>query len=138
MEGSFRFDNFDHVNAIKKYWGYIVVVLVVYGWTSESFSIGALALLSGIAFVYTLFQAPVWCCAQTRQGVFCRNNAGGVLRGCWIREHRWQKMRMLAKTDNWKRLFSRLFSGVNGATATISAMGTFCSGLAALAGLAVK
>ena len=133
-----RILRFAWVNIAKKYWGYIVILLVIYGWTSGSIGVGALAILSAVAFIYTLFQAPMWCGAPTRQNQHCRNNADGVLRGCWIREHRWQKTKMLVRSDSWGRLFGRLFSGINGATATISALGTFFSGIAAVIGLAVN
>lgn len=126
------------MKTIKKYWGYVVILLIIYGWASGSFSAGALAILSGVAFLYTLFQAPVWCCAHTRGNELCRNNAGGLLRGCWIREHRWQKLKMLAKTESWRNLIGKFFSGLTGSTATFSALGTFFSGVAALVGIAVK
>jgi hypothetical protein len=123
------------MKGIRKYWGYVVILLVIYGWSTASLGAGVLAVLSLIAFLYTLFQAPVWCCAETRQGQYCRNNANGILVGCWIREHRWQKLKMLIKLEHWKQLFGRLFSGINGAAATLASLGTFLSGVAALVAL---
>jgi hypothetical protein len=42
-----------------------------------------------------LFLAPVWCGAFTRKNEFCRNNSWGLLLGCHLREHRWQKFKMI-------------------------------------------
>ena len=63
-----------------------------------------LALLVGFVLVaaastlYFLLSAPLRCIAMGRQGR-CRNNAQGLLRGCWIREHKWQGVKALRGAD---------------------------------------
>ena len=58
-----------------------------------AFMYSVIAILSMLALVYFLFQAPLPCGADTRNGEHCRNNSHGLLLGCWIRQHKWQKAR---------------------------------------------
>lgn len=58
-------------------WGYVVLVIVAYGWFGLGIGPAAIAILSGVVVLYTLFQAPMWCCAETRGGELCRNNLYG-------------------------------------------------------------
>ena len=70
---------------LKKRWGVVVLVVAILGWASDVFGPVVLVTLSGASVLYFLFQAPLWCTAQGRQGR-CRNNAQGLLRGCHLRE----------------------------------------------------
>lgn len=126
------------MKLLGKYWGYAVAVVVVYGWFSGSLGPNILIVLSAVAFLYSLFQAPVWCCAETRNQEFCRNNAKGILMGCWIREHRWQKLKWFVRRSAWGQLSRRLLSGFNGIAASFSAVGTLVSAAAAVITLVVK
>jgi hypothetical protein len=65
--------------------GYAVIVI---------FSVGAIG--------YFLIQAPVWCGAITRGGRLCRNNSTGLLLGCHLREHKWQKIKMTFAPKMWR------------------------------------
>jgi hypothetical protein len=57
-----------------------------------------LLILSAVAFGYFLFQAPLWCGAEIRhdpEGTGCRDNASGLLLGCYRRQHKWQRLKAL-------------------------------------------
>jgi hypothetical protein len=96
---------------------------------------GVIAILSSFVVLYTLFQAPMWCCAPTRQNEPCRNNAYGILLGCHLRQHKWQKLRMAVRTSSWGTLTSRVLSSVGGVAASLSALAGVASALVALAAL---
>ncbi len=50
------------------------------------------AVAAGVV-LYGLFGVPLWCRARNRDGTQCRNNAYGLLAGCSLRQHKWQKLR---------------------------------------------
>ena len=65
---------------------------------------GLVLILSVGAVGYFLFQAPLWCGAITRDGTLCRNNSSGLLIGCHLREHKWQKLKMAFIPKAWREL----------------------------------
>ncbi|MCX4653758.1 hypothetical protein OG249_17880 [Streptomyces microflavus] len=79
---------------LKKRWGVVVLVLGILAWAAQIIGPGLLLLAAGVAVAYFLLSAPLRCIALGRQGR-CRNNAQGLLRGCWIREHKWQGFKAL-------------------------------------------
>lgn len=99
---------------------------------------GIIAALSGVVVLYTLFQAPMWCCATTRNGEPCRNNSYGILLGCHMRQHKWQKMAMIVHADTWAQLMRRVWSSIGGASAAISALAGVASAVAAVATLVLQ
>jgi len=60
---------------LARYWGYILVVILFFGWFYMQLDPVLLGIMSVLVVFYTLFQAPVPCCAKTREYEFCRNNA---------------------------------------------------------------
>jgi hypothetical protein len=97
--------------GLTRYWGYLLFVLVIALWLSQSVGPFALAALGGIVTLYFLFQAPVWCGVDIRkQGETCRNNASGILMGCHLRQHKWQKLKMAFVPTLWSRLNQGLWN----------------------------
>lgn len=98
------------MNAVVKYWGYLTLILVISlllgGYAGTQFIV-ALALVTSL---YFLIQAPVWCGAPTRGEQLCRNNASGVLIGCHLRQHKWQKLKWMITPPMWRRLNRGLWS----------------------------
>jgi hypothetical protein len=78
---------------LTRYWGYLAVVLAVAGYFLHSLGLAVILALSLAALGYFLFQAPMWCGAETRKGEWCRNNSYGLLRGCSFRQHKWQRVK---------------------------------------------
>ncbi|WP_244418962.1 hypothetical protein [Streptomyces hygroscopicus] len=62
----------------------------------------------------------------------CRNNASGLLLGCHIRQHRWQKLKMLVARRQIRAFCSGLFSDGKATIVTLAGIGSFVSGLVAL------
>jgi hypothetical protein len=51
--------------------------------------------LAVAALGYFLLQAPMFCGAAIWGGKSCRNNSAGLLLGCRLRQHKWQKLKMM-------------------------------------------
>ncbi len=119
-------------------WGYLILGVVVYGWLGAAMGPGVIALLSGLVVLYALFQAPMWCCATTRSGEPCRNNSYGILLGCHVRQHKWQKMRMAVSASSWSQLTRRVLSSVGGVAASVSALASVASVVVAAAALILQ
>ncbi|WP_145926781.1 hypothetical protein [Amycolatopsis orientalis] len=123
---------------VASLWGYLLLAAVVCFWFTPSIGPGAIAILSGFVVLYCLFQAPMWCCAETRNDTPCRNNAHGILLGCHLRQHKWQKLAMAVKQQYWSKLTKRVFSSVGGQAATFSAFAAMLSATVATTTLIVK
>ena len=93
---------------------------------------GLILVLSVAAFGYFLFQAPPWCGAITREGTLCRNNSSGLLIGCDLREHKWQKLRMAFIPKAWRELNRGLWSTPREGVTTLAGLGSVVSALAAV------
>jgi hypothetical protein len=78
---------------LTRYWGYLAVVMAVIGYFLHDLKLAVILALSLAALGYFLLQAPMWCGAETRTGEWCRRNSHGLLRGCSIRQHKWQRLR---------------------------------------------
>ncbi|MEU6352866.1 hypothetical protein ABZ896_26665 [Streptomyces sp. NPDC047072] len=89
--------------------------------------------LSALVLLWSFFQAPVTCGAPVRGRTDgCRNNATGILMGCHIHQHRWQKLKMLILRRRVREFCSGLFSDGKATLVTLAALGSFLSGLVAL------
>lgn len=95
---------------LRRYWGFVALLAAIVGWVGlvagkfVASVIGLILILSVVALGYFLFQAPLWCGAITREGTLCRNNSSGLLIGCHLREHKWQKLRMAFIPKAWQEL----------------------------------
>ena len=93
---------------LQRYWGYIALALVILGWVTHAVGYAVILILSLVALVYFLVQAPLTCGAEVRTGEHCRNNSHGLLLGCWIRQHKWQRARDLFFSRKWRDVFHDL------------------------------
>lgn len=115
-----------------RYFGYLllaVAVLLLFG-----FDVGPLV-LSGVfvvCFVWLLFAAPTSCGAAIRTGENCRNNSYGLLGGCSIRQHKWQRVRALTRLDTARNACRGWFTGPQQQVATCSMLIAAFGAVAAL------
>jgi hypothetical protein len=79
--------------ALTRYWGYLALAIAILGFFLHSLGLAVILALSLAALGYFLLAAPVWCGAEIRTGEPCRRNSHGLLRGCSIRQHKWQRVR---------------------------------------------
>jgi hypothetical protein len=124
--------------TLVRLWGYLLILVIGYGWIGNKLGPGIIALLSTAVVLYCLFQAPMWCGAETRAGEFCRNNAYGILMGCHLKQHKWQKMKMAVRRQSWARLWRSLLRSVGGQAATVSALAGSMSAVVAVLALTFK
>jgi hypothetical protein len=81
--------------------------------------------------------APVWCGADTRRHESCRNNSWGLLLGCHLREHRWQKFKMMFVNRRWQQLNRGLWSSPAEVLATVSGLITIVGVVVAIVRIAL-
>jgi hypothetical protein len=68
---------------LTRYWGYLAIAIAILGFFVGHLGLALVLILALAALGYFLLQAPVWCCAVTRDGLLCRENSKGLLLGCW-------------------------------------------------------
>jgi len=128
--------------GLAKWWGLLVAAVLIGTWINRTLGPTIVITLSLAITVWTLFQAPVTCGAavRVRGGVEgCRNNAHGLLLGCWIRQHRFQKLKMLILRRQVREFCSGLFSDAKSTLVTLVAISSLVSALVALVpGAAIK
>ncbi len=116
---------------LRQYWGLVALILLLTIWWTAETGPAPLMILSGLVVVWSLFWAPAWCGAANRNGKFCINNSRGLLLGCHLRQHRWQKFKMLFYSKRWAQ-FTRgmwasptaILATVSGGIGTVSAVAT--------------
>jgi hypothetical protein len=94
-----------HGACVAAFLGYLVLGLALLGWATHLLGAVVILILSLLALIYFLVQAPGWCGAETTDGRHCKNNAHGLLMGCWIRQHKWQRLRNVFITRKWRDTF---------------------------------
>jgi len=109
-------------NSLARWWGFVLVVAVLAALPSRDVPAAILFVLSGLGLVWVLFLAPVWCGAVTRRHESCHNNSWGLLIGCHLREHRWQKFKMIFVNRRWQQLNKGLWSNPGAVIATVSGL----------------
>lgn len=126
--------NKKRMNGIWRYWGLIAFVVAMTGWLTADFGPLAITALSALSFLWFLFQAPVPCAALNRgEAQTCRNNGRGVLRGCHIKQHQWQKLKGLVVRRRWREISADLFPN---ATTSLASLGAIVALLSSIIGVA--
>ena len=93
--------------VLARYFGWATLGFALIWWGRLDPTVTAVLVLT--AAVYIGFRTPTWCGAVTRRQQICRNNAYGVLMGCHLREHRWQKLRLAIIPKSWAALWGWLW-----------------------------
>ena len=115
-----------------RYFGYLLLaaaVLMLFG-----FDVGpvTLSVIFVICFVWLLIAAPTSCGAAIRTGQNCRNNSYGLLGGCSIRQHKWQRFRALTRLGTLRDACRGWFTGPQQQVATCSMLIAAFGAVAAL------
>lgn len=121
------------LGGMGQWWGVIAAALLIAAWINKAAGPVIVASLSALVLIWCFFQAPVTCGAPVRgREDGCRNNATGLLMGCHIRQHRWQKLKLLIVRRRVREFCTGLFADGKETLVTLAAVGSFISGLAAL------
>ncbi|HEY9369720.1 hypothetical protein [Streptomyces sp.] len=123
----------NRLGGLGQWWGVVAGALLIAAWINKAAGPAVVVSLSAAVLAWCFFQAPVTCGAGVRgRQDGCRNNATGLLLGCHIRQHRWQKLKMLIIRRKVRAFCSGLFSDGKATLVTLAAIGSFLSGLVAL------
>lgn len=120
-------------NPLWRYWGIIAFVVAIAGWLTSDIGPAGISVLSVLSFLWFLFQAPVPCGALNRGDTDqCRNNGRGVLRGCHLKQHQWQRLKGLVLRQRMRRITQELFPNP---TTTLASLGAIVALLSSSMGL---
>lgn len=108
---------------------WIALPVLIVLWT-QPVSSTARALVSAGYALFLLLAAPVWCAAQNRDGTACRNNASGLLVGCRLRYHRWQKLSSIGRGKGLRTLLGRCFRDAGTGAAVVGTIAAVASAAA--------
>lgn len=111
--------------------GVLVIALLIIGWLN-GFAWPVLIVLSLLSTSYILFGLPLWCGAITRDDTLCRRNSTGLLMGCSYRQHKWQRLKMVLIPRMWRKLNRGLWNTPKESLATLTALASICSAVAAI------
>ncbi|MBO0701466.1 MAG: hypothetical protein J2P38_00940 [Candidatus Dormibacteraeota bacterium] len=88
--------------------------------------------------LYFMFVAPAWCCAVNRDGTLCRENSSGLLLGCYRRQHKFQRMKMMLVGHAWRKATSGLFVSPKETLVTLGTVAGIASSVAAVINFIVR
>lgn len=122
------------LGGLGKWWGVLSGLLLIAAWINHAAGPIVVIVLSTVTTAWCFFRAPVTCGAPVRgRDDGCRNNASGLLMGCpQIRQHRWEKLKVLIFRRQLRAFCSGLFSDGKATIVTLAGVGSFVSGLVAL------
>jgi hypothetical protein len=107
----------------RRYWGYLALILAFLGWTQHVLGFTLILIVSLLALLYFLVQAPLSCMALNRDGTFCRNNSRGLLVGCrQVRQHKWQRLRDFFISRSWQKTLKNLTASPATTLGTVGAL----------------
>ncbi|GLU46526.1 hypothetical protein [Nocardiopsis ansamitocini] len=119
-------------SALWRYWGYLPFTGALLGWLNPEIGPAVVMGLAAVSTVYFLFQAPTPCGAPNRKaGQSCRNNASGLLLGCYLQDHKWRRAGMLAHRHRWAELAASFGGGWRTALPVLAETATVVSGISA-------
>lgn len=116
---------------LARYWGYLLFLGVAFGWLAGGLQPIVLIPVSALVLLYFLFQAPVWCGAENRDGTLCRNNSSGLVLGCRLSHHKWQRLKALRPGPRWLQANRALWAGVRECLTSLATIATVFSGVIA-------
>ena len=122
--------------GVWRYWGLILIAVML---VSIDQHLGVLPYLAMtiLIVIWALFGAPTWCGAVNRKRgkdpEYCRNNASGLLLGCRIRQHKFQRFTRAWWSTSWRDRARGLWMGAPAKLATVSGVVGIITGLAGTA-----
>ncbi len=107
---------------VQRYWGLILLALLLTMWWTWQVGPPVLYALSGLVIFWSLFTAPAWCGARTartpRRGTAATTRT--LMFGCHLRKHRWQKFKLLFYNRRWADFSRGLWASTPARLATVS------------------
>ncbi|GAA1520694.1 hypothetical protein GCM10009677_62310 [Sphaerisporangium rubeum] len=122
---------------IAKYWGYALLLGLMAAWwlVDDKVKVAPFIIAGSLlAIYYFLFRVPRPCGAQGRDGA-CRNNAYGLMAGCQLQQHKRQNFFRRLGSEKLRRLNHGLWTSPKEGLASIAALASAVSCLAAIVAL---
>jgi hypothetical protein len=116
----------------------LALAVALGGWVTHSIIPVVILVMSVAAVGYFLFQAPLWCGSATRDGTLCRNNSLGLVIGCHLRQHKWQKLKMTVVPNKWRELNRGLWVSPRQGVTTLSGVASVVSVLVSMVAISVR
>jgi hypothetical protein len=111
---------------------------VIIGWLTHTMTFLVILIISVAALGYFPLQTPVRCGAITRGDELYRNNSHGLLLGCHLRQHKWQKIRMVFAVKGLKIINRGLWTSPKEILATLGGVISIGTFLASAVGELIK
>ena len=105
-----------------RYLGFLALIIALGGWVTHRIIPSMILVLSVAAVGYFLFQARLLYGSPTRDETLCRNNSSGLVIGCHLRQHKWQKLKMIVVPNKWPGLSRGLWVSLREAVTTLGAL----------------
>lgn len=120
------------VGRFWRYWMVFPLALLLVGvdgdFVEGILGLGGYALCGAALIIYVLFSAPTYCGAINRSSVrdsavqYCRNNSSGLLLGCNLRQHKWQKFHGVFWTGQLRERTRGMFDSPSAKLQTLAAI----------------
>ena len=119
-------------SSFYRYLGYLLLVGAVILFFARDIGPIAVSAAFALSALWMLLAAPTWCGAKNRGEGYCRNNTSGLLGGCKIRQHKWQRFKALVGLERFQSAFRGWFTG---APQQVATCGLVISAVGVVAGL---
>lgn len=123
-------------SRIWRYWGLVLIAIMVL-LLDQHWGVLPYLIMTLLVVFWTLFAAPSWCGAVNRPRgkaiEYCRNNASGLLLGCRINQHKFQRFKRAWWSTSWRDRSQGLWAGAPAKLATVSGVVGILTGMAGIA-----
>jgi hypothetical protein len=117
---------------VWRYWGLIPIAIMVIG-LDRRWGVLPYVFLSLLVLLWVLFGAPTSCgVVDRRRGEYCRNNSPGLMLGCDLPEHKYQRFTQAWWNASWRDRARGIWSGAAAKFATLSALVGMLIGIAGI------
>jgi hypothetical protein len=118
-----------------RYWGLILIAVMVVG-LDQGWGVLPYVLMTQLVLVWALFGAPTRCGAVNRQRgseiEYCRNNSSGLMLGCHLRQHKFQRFTQAWWNTSWQDRTRGIWTGASAKLATMSGVVGMLTGFAGI------
>ena len=120
---------------VWRYWGLILIAIMVVG-LDKKWGVLPYVFMSLFVLIWVLFSAPTRCGAVTRRRgkeiVYCWNNSSGLMLGCSLRQHKFQRFTRAWWNTSWRDRIRGIWTGTPAKLATISGVVGMLTGIAGI------
>ena len=117
------------------YWGLILIAVMVVG-LDKKWGVLPYVFMSLLVLIWVLLGAPTRCGAvdleRGNDVEYCQNNSSGLMLGCRLREHKFQRFTRAWWNTSWRDRTQGIWTGASAKLATISGVVGMLIGIAGI------